>query len=265
MSPRIERGTARSGLQVASKTLADALLFVGRRVVHLAEGAGVELPSHLHRKVVPNPGVAVAALAHERDGLRHDVARGQQVGEPLAAVRFEDLVHALMILVVLADVGGRGSPCRGRSLVGAAVEAAVVLLEVPDIHGLVQPATQKNSRAPGSLGPWPQDMAKVLCPLMLPPSLGRFERDATAPDCRSLPRGCRSRYTTSMGKRAAKAQSLIEKIQSLPPDKVAVVEDFVDFLGQRDNRRLTQAATKLSEKAFAKVWDNPDDALYDHP
>jgi hypothetical protein len=66
-----------------------------------------------------------------------------------------------------------------------------------------------------------------------------------------------------MAKRAVKAQSLIEKIQGLPPEKVAVVEDFVDFLGQRNDRRLTQAASKLSEKAFAKVWDNPDDALYD--
>jgi hypothetical protein len=34
------------------------------------------------------------------------VVRGQQeVGEPLAAVRFEDLVHARVILVFLADVG----------------------------------------------------------------------------------------------------------------------------------------------------------------
>ena len=66
-----------------------------------------------------------------------------------------------------------------------------------------------------------------------------------------------------MGKRAAKPQTLLEKIRSLPPEKLAVVEDFVDFLGQRDDRRLTRAASKLSEKAFGKVWDNPDDAVYD--
>jgi hypothetical protein len=48
----------------------------------------------------------VAALGDERDGLGHDVVRGQQeVGEPLAAVRFEDAVHAFVILVLLADVG----------------------------------------------------------------------------------------------------------------------------------------------------------------
>ena len=59
-------------------------------------------------------------------------------------------------------------------------------------------------------------------------------------------------------------QSLIEKISNLPPERVAQVEDFVDFLRQRDgDRRLTQAATKLSENAFREVWDNPDDADYD--
>jgi hypothetical protein len=41
------------------------------------------------------------------------------------------------------------------------------------------------------------------------------------------------------------------------------VEDFVEFLAQRDDRQLTQAAAKLAEKAFRKVWDNPLDAAYD--
>jgi len=59
-------------------------------------------------------------------------------------------------------------------------------------------------------------------------------------------------------------QNLIEKIRSLTPEKVAEVEDFVDFLRQRNiDRRLASAATKLSEKVFQKVWDNPDDADYD--
>jgi hypothetical protein len=42
-----------------------------------------------------------------------------------------------------------------------------------------------------------------------------------------------------------------------------VAEYFVDFIAQRDERRLTSAAAKLSEKAFRKVWDNPRDAAYD--
>jgi hypothetical protein len=60
------------------------------------------------------------------------------------------------------------------------------------------------------------------------------------------------------------ANTLVEKIRSLPPERVAEVEDFVDFPRQRDeNRHLVEAATRLSEEAFAAVWDNPDDADYD--
>jgi hypothetical protein len=59
-------------------------------------------------------------------------------------------------------------------------------------------------------------------------------------------------------------RELIEKIRSLPADKVVEVEDFVDFLRQREKeRRLAKAVTSASEAAFAKVWDNPDDAEYD--
>jgi len=59
-------------------------------------------------------------------------------------------------------------------------------------------------------------------------------------------------------------ETLLEKIRSLPPEKVAEVEDFVDFLRHREeDRRLSRAATKLSEESFRRVWDNPDDADYD--
>lgn len=58
--------------------------------------------------------------------------------------------------------------------------------------------------------------------------------------------------------------SLIEKIRRLAPERIAEVEDFVDFLRLRDDeRRVGGAATKLSEAAFARVWENPDDADYD--
>ncbi len=58
--------------------------------------------------------------------------------------------------------------------------------------------------------------------------------------------------------------TLIEKIQSLPPERVEEVEDFVDFLKTRDrDRALVHASSRLSEDAFSKVWDNPDDAEYD--
>ena len=57
---------------------------------------------------------------------------------------------------------------------------------------------------------------------------------------------------------------LIDKIRSLPPDKITVLEDFIDFLLTRSEARLiVYTATKLSEAAFAKIWDNPEDAEYD--
>lgn len=59
-------------------------------------------------------------------------------------------------------------------------------------------------------------------------------------------------------------QTLLEKIQSLPPERVEEVEHFVDLLKARDrDEALAQAATRLSEAAFRKVWDNSDDAEYD--
>jgi len=63
----------------------------------------------------------------------------------------------------------------------------------------------------------------------------------------------------------ALAENLIDKIRELPPDKITEVEDFVDFLRMKSDEQLAKhAATKLSEKAFEKVWDNDDDAEYDN-
>jgi hypothetical protein len=65
-------------------------------------------------------------------------------------------------------------------------------------------------------------------------------------------------------KRRSDEQEILEKIRRLPPERVAEVEDFIDFLRQRDEEaQLTQAASRLSEAAFARVWENPDDADYD--
>jgi hypothetical protein len=67
-----------------------------------------------------------------------------------------------------------------------------------------------------------------------------------------------------MSKSNRRDEELIEKLRALPPEKLAEVEDFVDFLSQRNgDEALTAAATKLSEESFRKVWDNPDDAEYD--
>ena len=54
-------------------------------------------------------------------------------------------------------------------------------------------------------------------------------------------------------------QSILEKVRILSPDRLAEVEDFVDFLVHR------QAAGQLATAAFTRVWDNPADADYDRP
>ncbi|TKB78647.1 MAG: DUF2281 domain-containing protein, partial [Nitrospira sp.] len=47
-------------------------------------------------------------------------------------------------------------------------------------------------------------------------------------------------------------QTLLEKLRGLPPERLAEVEDFVDFLVHRhaDERGLTQAAGQLATAAF---------------
>ena len=62
----------------------------------------------------------------------------------------------------------------------------------------------------------------------------------------------------------ATEQVLIEKIKELPPQRIAEVEGFVDFLHAReDKHRLTHAAARASEASFAHGWDNDEDAAYD--
>lgn len=59
-------------------------------------------------------------------------------------------------------------------------------------------------------------------------------------------------------------QAILEKLKQLPPERVAEVEDFVDFLRTRgDAQQLIRAAARSAEPAFKKVWDNPEDADYD--
>lgn len=62
----------------------------------------------------------------------------------------------------------------------------------------------------------------------------------------------------------SQAEKIIsEKIKVLPPQKVAEVIDFVDFLIEREEKKLVNSAMKLSEDSFSKVWDNHEDSVYD--
>lgn len=58
--------------------------------------------------------------------------------------------------------------------------------------------------------------------------------------------------------------ALISKISTLAPARQAEVEDFVDFIAQRDSENaLTRAAAATSAPAFAAIWNNPEDDVYD--
>lgn len=63
---------------------------------------------------------------------------------------------------------------------------------------------------------------------------------------------------------ATDRNAIIEKLKDLPAERIAEVEDFVDFIRMREQERaLAQAAAAASAPAFAAVWDNPDDDAYD--
>jgi len=62
----------------------------------------------------------------------------------------------------------------------------------------------------------------------------------------------------------ANIQPLIEKIQALPVERIAEIQDFVEFITAREQERsLTRAASVASSPAFAAVWSNPEDDAYD--
>lgn len=78
---------------------------------------------------------------------------------------------------------------------------------------------------------------------------------------------------------------LIEKIQSLPPDSISEVEDFVDFLADKQSKRnggdaekdksgsvnlrdLGISAAEAAEQraalsSFAEDWERPEMEVYD--
>jgi len=60
-------------------------------------------------------------------------------------------------------------------------------------------------------------------------------------------------------------QTILEKLRQLPQERLAEVEDFVDFLAHREaeERGLTHAAGQLATTSFTRIWDNPADADYD--
>ena len=59
-------------------------------------------------------------------------------------------------------------------------------------------------------------------------------------------------------------QQVVQKLEALAPNRINEVEDFIDFLSQRDtDKQLTQAAMAASEPTLNAIWNNDDDAEYD--
>ena len=60
------------------------------------------------------------------------------------------------------------------------------------------------------------------------------------------------------------AQALLAKIQAFPHERIAEIEDFVEFIAAREqDRSLTRAAAASSALSFAEIWNNPEDDAYD--
>ncbi len=59
-------------------------------------------------------------------------------------------------------------------------------------------------------------------------------------------------------------EQVFQELQTLTPEQVNKVENFIDFLKQRDDEhQLTRAAMSTSETSLSTVWNNPDDIKYD--
>jgi hypothetical protein len=60
------------------------------------------------------------------------------------------------------------------------------------------------------------------------------------------------------------AGSLAEKLETLTPEQIAAVDDFVEFLRARgQDRALIRAGAAASAPAFESAWNNPEDDAYD--
>jgi hypothetical protein len=60
------------------------------------------------------------------------------------------------------------------------------------------------------------------------------------------------------------ASNLAEKLDSLTPEQISAVDEFVEFLRSHgQDRAVTRVAAAASEPAFAAVWNNSEDDVYD--
>jgi hypothetical protein len=53
-----------------------------------------------------------------------------------------------------------------------------------------------------------------------------------------------------------------EKINTLPEEAKAEVFDFIDFVIMKNQKEEKLWMMKMSEKSLNKIWDNPEDDVY---
>jgi len=53
-----------------------------------------------------------------------------------------------------------------------------------------------------------------------------------------------------------------EKINTLPNEAKEEVYDFIDFIIKKNQKESKLWMMKLSEKSLNKIWDNPEDDVY---
>jgi hypothetical protein len=56
--------------------------------------------------------------------------------------------------------------------------------------------------------------------------------------------------------------SILTKIRLLPETKILEIENFVDFILNKNSNENVKNFQKLAENCFAKVWDNEKDDVY---
>jgi hypothetical protein len=58
------------------------------------------------------------------------------------------------------------------------------------------------------------------------------------------------------------AESLTEKLQTLSPQQLTEVETFVSELLDPQTTNLVRSTAQLSEPSLWRVWNNPEDDVY---
>lgn len=54
-------------------------------------------------------------------------------------------------------------------------------------------------------------------------------------------------------------EQIEERLRRLPPEKLAVVLDFVSYLSMREEETLAQPAMLAAESSLRKDWDRPEE------